>query len=95
MKRHHSLIPLSHDHHSGLVLAQRLILGRSAAPRSVVFVDDSIVRGTTSRKIVAMIKAAVAREVHMRISCRGSQRDHEWRSKDRAIDAGTSWKTLA
>ena len=34
MKRHHSLIPLSHDHHSGLVLAQRLILGRSAAPRS-------------------------------------------------------------
>ena len=34
MKRHHSLIPLSHDHHSGLVLAQRLILGRSKAPRS-------------------------------------------------------------
>ena len=34
MKRHHSLIPLSHDHHSGLVLAQWLILGRSKAPRS-------------------------------------------------------------
>ena len=37
--------------------------------RRVVLVDDSIVRGTTSRKIVKMIKAAGASEVHMRISC--------------------------
>ncbi len=37
--------------------------------RRVVLVDDSIVRGTTSRKIVKMVKAAGAREVHMRISC--------------------------
>ena len=37
--------------------------------KRVVLVDDSIVRGTTSRKIVRLVKAAGAREVHLRISC--------------------------
>lgn len=37
--------------------------------KRVVLVDDSIIRGTTSRKIVRIVREAGAREVHMRISC--------------------------
>ena len=37
--------------------------------QKVVLIDDSIVRGTTSKKVVALVREAGAKEVHMRISC--------------------------
>jgi len=37
--------------------------------RRVVVVDDSIVRGTTARRRVAVLREAGAKEVHMRVSC--------------------------
>jgi amidophosphoribosyltransferase len=37
--------------------------------RRIILVDDSIVRGTTSKKLVEMVREAGATEVHMRISC--------------------------
>jgi amidophosphoribosyltransferase len=44
------------------------VLKKNVHGKRVILVDDSIVRGTTSKKIVEMIKLAGAREVHMMIS---------------------------
>jgi amidophosphoribosyltransferase len=43
---------------------RELIVGKR-----VVLIDDSIVRGTTSKKIVRMVREAGAKEIHVRISC--------------------------
>jgi amidophosphoribosyltransferase len=74
----HALI---RNHYVGRTFIQPTQAGRDAkvkvkynpvrevlAGKSVVMVDDSIVRGTTTRGLVALVRAAGAREVHMRIS---------------------------
>ncbi|HUC62867.1 MAG TPA: amidophosphoribosyltransferase, partial [Alphaproteobacteria bacterium] len=59
--------PTDHIRHLGVKLKHNVNRAHVEGKR-VVLVDDSIVRGTTSRKIVEMVRQAGAREVHMRIS---------------------------
>ena len=59
--------PSDHIRHLGVRLKHNANRPTLAGKR-VVLVDDSIVRGTTSTKIVAMVRQAGAREVHMRIA---------------------------
>jgi amidophosphoribosyltransferase len=59
--------PADHIRHLGVRLKHNANRATIEGKR-VVLVDDSIVRGTTSKKIVEMVKQAGAREVHMRIA---------------------------
>ncbi len=59
--------PTDNIRHFGVRLKHNANAGHLAGKR-VVLVDDSIVRGTTSVKIVEMVRSAGATEVHMRIS---------------------------
>jgi len=59
--------PTDQIRHLGVRLKHNANTGYLKGKR-VVLVDDSIVRGTTSMKIVEMVRSAGAKEVHMRIS---------------------------
>jgi len=59
--------PTDHIRHLGVKLKHNANRARIAGKR-VILVDDSIVRGTTSTKIVDMVRNAGATQVHMRIS---------------------------
>jgi amidophosphoribosyltransferase len=74
-------LALIRNHYVGRTFIQPTQAGRDAkvkvkynpvrqvlAGKKVVMVDDSIVRGTTTRGLVALVRAAGAREVHMRVS---------------------------
>ena len=74
-------LALIRNHYVGRTFIQPTQAGRDAQVRvkynavrevldgkSVAMVDDSIVRGTTTRGLVAMVRAAGAREVHLRVS---------------------------
>ena len=58
------------SHHQWSAGAQRIVFTAiDREGKRIILIDDSIIRGTTSRKIVRMCRSAGAKEVHLRISC--------------------------
>jgi amidophosphoribosyltransferase len=62
------ILPEQNKRDEGVLLKLNPIKSTVSGKR-VVIVDDSIVRGTTMRKIVEMVRRAGAKEVHVRIGC--------------------------
>ena len=60
--------PSQEVRHLGVKLKHNANSARSSTARRIVLIDDLIVRGTTSVKLVQMMRDAGAREVHMRIA---------------------------
>lgn len=63
-----SFIEPSQEMRELLVKLKLSVLGENVKNKRIILVDDSIVRGTTSKKIIALLKKAGAREVHLRVS---------------------------
>jgi amidophosphoribosyltransferase len=62
------ILPEQNQRDEGVLLKLNPIRSTVSGKR-VVIVDDSIVRGTTMRKIVQMVRRAGAKEVHVRVGC--------------------------
>lgn len=64
-----SFIMPSQETRDHVVKTKMIPIGEEITGKRIVLVDDSIVRGTTMKQIVSMIREAGAKEIHLRISC--------------------------
>ena len=62
------LIKNKYDGRMDRVRLKLSAVGEEISGRRVVLIDDSIVRGTTSERIIALLREAGAREIHMRVT---------------------------
>ncbi len=63
-----TFIAPSQEERERLVFVKLNVLKNDVAGKRVIIIDDSIVRGTTSRRLIQILRKAGAREVHFRIS---------------------------